>query len=77
MRINGLGGNRVLNMVYSERRMIYMEIVRKLGMVVLTTAVSALTYCVVTDKYNTYVHDEVAMGELKNKISKLNPFKKD
>lgn len=54
-----------------------MEIVKKLGMVVLTTAVSALTYCVVTDKYTQYAHDEVAMGELKNKISKLNPFKKD
>ena len=53
-----------------------MGAIKRLGGIIITTAVSAITFCFVTEKYNQYAHDEVAKKELKNKLANHNPFKK-
>lgn len=53
-----------------------MGAIKRLCGVIITTAVSAVTFCFVSEKYNQYAHDEAAKTELKNKLANLNPFKK-
>lgn len=52
------------------------ELVKKLGYVAATAAVTTLTSCIVKSTYEKYKGNEVAKKQLKNKIKKLNPFKK-